>query len=325
MGNSTLSVQTVYDTIKAKGIPVPMDQPTGYGVDLAIDMANDVMSEIVAERFNWKWNRTASPAFYTNSFQQDYPQIGLTNIAWLEDADRIDINNTSLPKPIKQLTARRQLSRSSSSYIPVSEICWFYNSELVFGTWPGAGIVYSPLITTQVKQNPIMSMIDANGNLLILTTFGTTGGSAPVLAANSAEGTTVADGGCVWTVVSPNSQGFRVHPLPGASGPVWQIIPYYQIILQKMLNLQAKINPIPDEYSRIFKEGLRIACLMGSTNPEDQKRGEREHPLWLKALQDSRKQGDREADAYALLPANSPVDSVYGWDRRNPQDPSQPY
>jgi hypothetical protein len=37
-----------------------------------------------------------------------------------------------------------------------------------------------------------------------------------------------------------------------------------------------------------------------------------------------RKQGDRENDAYGMLPATSPIENVYAW-VRNPQDPSQPY
>lgn len=325
MGNSTVSLQNVIDWTKAKGIPVPTEQPSGYGTDLALKIGNDVMSDLVAERFNWKWNRATAAAFYTNSYQQDYPQIGLVNIGWLEDADRVDINNTSFPKPIRQLTCRKQLSRCSLSWTPIDQLCWMYNSELTYGVWPGAGIVFHPLVASQTSQNPIMSMIDANGNLLIVTTFGTTGSVPPVLPVSSAEGTTVTDGSVVWTVVGPNSQGFRVYPLPGAAGPVWQVTPYYQILLQKLTILDSLINPIPDDYSRIFQTGFEISCKMSSPNPNDRAEGTKQYPLWLKSLLDAKKQGDREANAYGMLPATSPVESVYGFGLRNPQDPSQPY
>lgn len=323
-GNSTTTLQNILDRTKAKGVPVPTDQPSGYGISLAISLANDTMSDLVAERFNWKWNRATASPFYTNSWQQDYPQIGLVNIGWLEDADRVDINNTSFPKPLRGLTVRKQLSRTSDSWTPTKELCWMYNYELSFGAWPGAGKVFSPLVAATVVQNPTMSMIDANGNLLIVTGFGTTGSTAPLLTANSPEGTAVTDGTVTWTVVAKMSQGFRVFPLPGATGPVWQITPYYQVMLQKLTALGSLINPIPDDYSRIFQTGYEIACKRSSPNPNDRAEGEKQYPLWLKALHDAAKQGDREADAYGMLPATSPVDPVYGW-QRNPQDPSQPY
>ncbi len=327
MGNSTTTLQQVLDYASAKGVPIPTQTAAGYGTELAIKLANDVMGDIIAERFNWKWNRATAAAFYTNSWQQDYPQIGLTNLGWLEDADRVDINNTALPKPMRQLTCRRQLSRVSMSWTPVMELCWMYNFQLTFGVWPGPGVVYAPLVVTPpaiVQQNPLMSMVDANGNLLIVTGFGTTGLAAPVLPGSSTEGATVTDGSVTWTVVSPNSQGFRVHPLPGASGPVWQITPYYQMLLQKLTALSSLINPIPDDYSRIFQTGYEIASKRSSPNPGDRAEGEKEYPLWMKAMKDAAKQGDREADAYGMLPATSVVENIYGW-RRNPQDPSQPY
>ncbi len=283
------------------------------------------MADIVAVRFNWKWNRATAAPFYTNSWQQDYPQIGLVNVGWLEDGDRVDINNTAFPKPLRQVTVRKQLSRTSLAWMPVDQLCWMYNYELTYGTWPGAGITFHPLVTTSATvQNPLMSMIDANGNRLIVTAFGTTGSVAPVLPANSAEGATVVDGSVTWTVVAAMSQGFRVFPLPGASGPVWQVTPYYQVLLQKLTTLQSLINPIPDDYSPFFQTGYENYCKRSSSNPTDRAEGQKEYPLWLKAMHDAAKQGDREADAYGMIPATSPVERVYGW-VRNPQDPSQPY
>lgn len=325
MGNSTISVATMFDIVAGKGIPDPRQLPSGFGAKVSLQIAGDVMSDLIAERFNWKWNRrTIAAPFYTNSYQQDYPLKGITDLGWLEDCDRVDINNTSMPKPIKQLTTRRQLSRTSLCFAPVSEICWMYNNQLSFGAWPGASQVFSPLVAAQTKQNPIMSMVDVNGNLLIVTTFGTTGITAPAAPAASAEGVTVTDGSVVWTVVSPVSQGFRFNSLPGGSGPVYQIIPYYQMKPPAITTLQALINPIPDDSAGYFLAGVEAYCLGASPNPGDRARFADARAIWMKAMTDIRKQGDREPNSYGMLPASSVVEDTYSG-RRNPQDPSQPF
>lgn len=323
-GGSTISVQSCFDVLAGKGIPDPRANASGYGSALALDIANSVMADIIAERFNWKWNRVIAPPFYTNSFQCDYPQVGIRNIGWGEDCDRVDINNTANPKPIKQISFVRELSRPGMAWSPVSQICWMYNSQLTFGVWPGAGVTFYPLVAAQIKQNPIMSMIDTNGNLLIVTTVGTTGGSAPVAAANATEGTTVTDGSVIWTVVSPNSQGFRVSPLPGAAGPVWQVVPICQLAPPKIAVLTALINPIPDDQKRFFQAGIESYALDASPNPGDKERAEKSRAMWFKAMHDVKAQADKEQNAYALLPATMPVENIYTW-VRNPQDPSQPY
>jgi hypothetical protein len=420
---------------------VPTQQPGGDGVRLALTIGNDVMAAIVAERFNPKWNRATASPFYTNSYQQDYPQLELVDIGWGEDVDKVDINNTAMPKPTNAGTAgggmiwRRQLSRTSLATWPVNQICWMYNQDMVYGqnsatlgnpaswgaaSWPGPGVTLNPQITPgPVIQNPILSMIDANGNLLIVpgpvtaplvtaneppltvayaqrqvddglvtlfilgsavpswitvgqtfvqvalsdTRFngiyeiiststgysigghtyygisyvqtqvtaiaqepvtGTAAYPGPALAAGAAEGTVVLDGTVPWTVVAPMSQGFRVSPLPNASGPVYQITPYYQMLLEPMETLQSFINPIPDDQKYVFQEGVEWMCKKGSPNPADRAEAMKMWPLWLKSLEGLLKQNDREPDAYGAIPGSSVVESVYGW-RRNPQDPGQPY
>src|SRR6201986_2246949 len=137
MGSSTVSLQSVVDNAVTQGAPNPLTHPSGYGTALAIDIANDTMSTLINERFNWKWNRKLAPPIFTNSWQQDYPCVGNTDIGWLENADRIDINNSSYPKPIKTITARKDLPPSTDSPGPVGQICWLYNREMQFGRWPG--------------------------------------------------------------------------------------------------------------------------------------------------------------------------------------------
>jgi hypothetical protein len=323
LGNSTVTLQSVIDFNKAKGAPSPLDQPSGYGTSLALTLANDVMADIIAERFNWKWNSQVATPFYTNSWQQDYPQIGLVNVDWLEDCDRVDINNTSIPKPLRNMTVRRQLSRTNWTTGPVGQICWMYNSDMSYGLWV-ANSVYTVPTTNPTAQNPPTAFIDANGNILVLTTFGTTGATQPAAAANAVEGTVVADGSCEWTVAAGTSQGWRVFPLPGATGPIWQVTPKYQVMAPQFTTLKQVINPIPNNYAKYFRRGFEIACKGASANPQDKKEALQQYPLWQKELLDAAKQGDKEVNAYGLLPATYPVETVYPY-LRNPQDPSEPY
>ena len=326
MGNSTKSLQSVYDVIAGKGIPDPRNVASGYGDELALELGTQIMADLISERFNWKYNRAIATPIYTNSWQQDYPQpaqpAGI--IGWGEDCDLIDINNTSMPKPMWHPTWRRQLSSTSVSTWRPNAICWMYNRDLNLGQWPGAGVTYYPLVTTAPNPaNPIMSMLDQHGNILIVTGFGTTGATPPTAAAKAAEGTTVTDGTVTWTVVSPDSQGFRLSTLPNQAGPTYQVIPYFQIEPPTFANMQQLLNPIPDSYSRHFFRGLESACLAASPNPADKERGRDAKIEWLNSMPAAMKQGDRELNAYALIPAQPVTEERFG--RIGPYTADQPY
>ena len=320
---STISLESAYDIIAAKGVPDPRGGPSGYGDQLAIELGNEVMADLVGgavnargevTRFNWKFNRAAAAAFQLNSWQQDYPQPAQAAgiIGWGEDCDIVDINNTVMPKPLNwdgAVTWKKQLTRTSLSRWRPAQICWMYNGDLSYGAWPGPNVTFYPLLTVGPNpQNPIMSMVDANGNLLIVTAVGVTGAAAPVLTANSPEGTTVTDGSVVWTVVSPTSQGFRMDWLPNATSPNYQIIPYIQIEPPRFAKLGQLLNPIPDSFSRHFFRGLEAAMYMASTNPGDLKRGQAARAEWLASLLVMTGQANKEPDAFSLVPINQAVE-----------------
>ncbi len=325
MGNSTIKLADMYDTVTVRGIPDPRQGASGYGTKLALQIGSDVMADLVCERFNWKWNNQVGTPFYTNSWQQDYPQLAQAGgpIGWGEDSDAIDINNTALPKPLINVKWRRGLSRTSLSRWLTENLCWMYNKDLTIGVWPGASVTFYPLLGNGPQaQNPLLNMLDANGNILIVTTFGTTGSTAPSLPAASAEGTTVTDGSVVWTCVSPTSQGFRIDNLPSSTGPTLMIVPKYQLDPPTFTTLQQTLDPIPDSYSRHYRRGLQAACLEASENPADQKRGAEMKVTWLNALVDAIKQGDRELNIYQLQPAVPVVEQRYGhYGKRTAADP----
>lgn len=328
MGNSTVKLGDMFDFVAYSGIPDPRKGPSGFGDKAALIIANGVMKTLVCERMNWKWNSAVAAPFYTNSWQQDYPQLAQPNgpIGWGEDITAININDTALPKPIMRPTPkwRKNLPRTSCSLWGVFNMCWMYNRDLTLGVWPGAGVVYQPLLGNgPTAQNPIMNFLDANGNILILTTFGTTGLTAPAAAVGAKEGVTVTDDSVVWTVVSPSSQGFRLDNLPGATAPVWQIIPVFQYDPPLFVNMQQTLDPIPDSYSLFFREGLESECLKASPNPADKERGREAYGIWQKGLMEALKQGDRETNIYGLQPASGVVDTR--WARGGPITAGNPY
>ncbi|MGA9668409.1 MAG: hypothetical protein WBQ94_04330 [Terracidiphilus sp.] len=318
---STISLQAAYDACAAKSVFDPRNAPSGYGDSLALELGSEVMADLLGgatnargevTRFNWKFNRGVAAPFQLNSWQQDYPQPAQAAgiIGWGEECDILDINNTVMPKPLNwdgAITWRRQLAATSRSRWRPGQICWMYNSDLNYGTWPGPGKVFSPL-TGSGPQNPIMSMVDAHGNLLIVTGFGTTGLNAPLLAASSPEGTPVTDGTVTWTVVSPASQGFRVDWLPNATSPNYQILPYFQIEPPRFSTLGQLLTPIPDSFSRHFFRGLEAAMLAASPNPGDMKRGQAARVDWLTALLVMTGQANKEPDAFGLIPMNQVVE-----------------
>lgn len=326
MGNSTVTLQSVSDGVAGQGVRQMLNDAGGYASQLICDIANDVMADLLSKRFIWKWNRFVAKPFLTNMFQQDYPQIGNQNLQWLQTADRIHINNTTIPKPQRPITVRLELPVSTWSNGPVAEIAWYYNRDLEFGEWPGPNVTYSDLIGPQPPaQNPLMSMVDGNLNLLIVTGYGTTGAVPPLAAANSVEGTTVQDGSVTWTVVAASSKGFRVLPRPAGNSPIWKIAPVFQGLPRVFpSDLSQTIDPIPDEYARHFKRGFRVYALQYSPNPEDRKQAIAEKAEWYQSMEEFKVQGDKENQVYGLIPALGVVESIFPR-LRNPMDPAEPY
>lgn len=331
MGNSTISVQDTLDLIATMGDVNPQANPGAYATTLVLVIANDTMSDLVSRRFNFKWNSKDATPFLTNSWQQDYPQLGLNDVAWLENGVWVDINSTSLPLPSDEILAVDNLLRSSGAVYgsslltgPPSRICWKYNRQLVYGPWPGASKLYSPLLTqTPTPANGPMAWKDSNGNILTLTTFGTTGTVAVAAPANSPEGTLLDDGSVVWTVVDPNGQGFRIYPLPPSGGPVYQICPVYQMQSVKILTLDQTLDPMPDDYAQGYRRGFKCHALEYSADPKVRMGFEQARVDWLKGVEDAMEQGNREAEEFRMVPATQVVDEWYGR-RRNPRDPGQP-
>ena len=330
MGNSTTSIQSVADYVSSMGELGPVLPAAGFSIANILTMASDVMRDLISQRFNFKWNRMKIPPFHTNSWQQDYAGLTATTwkspLGWIENAYWIDINNTALPKPTYPIEVARDLPVTSISGNPPAKIDWLPNNQLVQGVWPGANMTYTqPLGAVITPTNPPVNILDAHGNILVLTTYGITGVAAPVLAAASPEGTTVADGSCVWTVAGPDSQGFRLLPLPPQQGVVYQVNVVAQMqAVPSFTDMNQLIDPIPDDYSNYFRDGFAAYCYKMSPNPQMRAMfngPQGMHATWLFSIASAMKQGDREPTNAGFIPDRSVVAPQGGVDI----GPANPY
>ena len=326
MGNSTITLQTLCNQLAGMPNISPLANPGSYAVDTLLAIADDVMTDLISARFNFKWNSRLITPFLTNSWQQDYPLAGITDIGWLEEAWWVDINSLTRPIPSEGFEVVRDLPVQNGRWASRPEqLAWMYNQQLQLDTWPGPQVVYAPLLTQgNVAQNPRQAILDANGNILILIGPGTTGNTAPSAPSNSPEGTTMLDGSCRWMVCSPNSQGFRVAPMAPGTGPVYQIHAKYQRKPVPFTSINQTLGVIPDDYAPRFRDGFRVTCYKYSADDNTRDRYEPKRSEWLGSIVAAEKQGDREADAFRIVPASGVVEPFFGI-RRDPRDPSRPY
>jgi hypothetical protein len=278
-----------------------LDDTGGWADEPALTIANDVMSELLGVRFPWKWNRIKIPPFPLTSYQQDYASP-LTNIGWLENGLRIDVNSTQFPPPTWPIYAMRDLQMSHDMSGFPSQVCWFSNGDLEQGVWPGAGKKYTqPIGATAAPSNPPTNITDANGTILALTQYGTTGLTPPV-AEPPIPGQLVTDGTCQWIVVDPNAQGFRFYPMPPEAGQVWLVRLFGQKKAPTFSALNQKIDPIPDDQSKWFRDGCVAYAHRYSTNPAVKSRFAQMKADWFGAMELATKQNDREDESKGFFP-----------------------
>jgi|SRR5579883_920884 len=340
--------QNIIDSIRVMPdlSPIFQSQVAGFSLEPGLTILNETMAYMLGANFPWKFNEIEISPFYINSYQQDYATTN-TNIGYLTGGDILDVNNTALPKAQPQCFVVKDLPRASSwvalppnFYGPLGfQVCWRYNSQLYYGTWgdantgnstrgnnPVAGSVYTnPLGSgTQMPSNPITQIIDANGNYLVLTGYGTEGTTAPVAPANSAQGTIATPGSGAttqWTVVSGTSQGFRIWPTPSLSGVVWQFNLRAQAKPPILAALSTSISPIPDEYAHVYRQGCITMSYRYSPEAKVRQRYGEELRIWTDVLLAGRMQGDREPENHSFIATGGVVAPPSGTMPINPGNP----
>ncbi len=325
---STVKLQAVVDIAQAFGDLTPIFNVGGQTNQPALTIASDVMSEICALPFPQKWNETVLPVFYINSYQQDYAGINvdgtsITNLNWLERGIVIDINSTAKSKPSALVETGRQLSQATGGWSNsgtqqgMFKVNWFPNSTLYYGVWgqadtgnatlgnnPIAGSVYTnPLGVKSMPVNPITQIRDANGNLLVLTTYGTEGSTAPLASVNATPGTDAFGTGAttVWTVVDPTGQGFRILPPPVQTGIVWQFNLVGQMMPTRFTGLNQTLFPLPDIYESTFRQGFITQCYRYSPEAKIRAKFDMEWKMWKLGLVSLMKEQDRELEQHGFV------------------------
>lgn len=330
---STVTLQKFVQVAKSMGEIRPVLEVGGFEGEPATTAMNDAMNDFLAN-YPYKFNGFNLPEFYTNSWQQDYAIPGLTTLAWLTRGVCIDINSSAIPKPWSWVEVGRDQQKSTASILSNSFFAsaifranWLPNNQLYYGTWgdantgnatlgnnPVAGSVYTnPLGAPTMPANPISQIEDANGNFLVITTYGTEGGAAPLAEADSPAGTTASGSGAstVWTVVDPNGQGIRISPVPSQTGNVWQFLLTGQLIPPRFTSFSQKIDPVPDDYEPQLR-ALFIAHLYEyASESKISAKFPIKRDLAMKAVVTARSKSDRERDFYRFI-TNTSVKSGAG-------------
>jgi hypothetical protein len=320
---STVTIQDVVNSMRV----YPELQPTfsgvsGYTQEPALTIANDLLQKFLAQPLDWKFNRANISAILTVPLQQDYV-TSVTNLSWLEQAWRLDINNSSVPKPFFGMEAVRDISQSSRQVKPFN-VSWVPNSLAIMGRWKANTLYPCSYGSGQSQSSPIQQFLDANGNILYInstslnlsldspglgasdfveptTPYGTSGAVQPVLPASSAAGTTVVDGTVTWTVANPEGITIRLAGVPPTSGIPWLITPVYQKKPPILTSLQNTFSPVPDEYRYLINQGFRAMTYQHA----GLKTATEMYAQWEEALVTALRSADREREDASLYPNQS--------------------
>jgi hypothetical protein len=298
-----------------------------------------------AQRMNWKWNRLncipnplgvisqignfGSGTFLTNAFQQDYAVPGIFNVDWIEEAPYFNINTLQQPKQVMWADPKRNLSKEYVSTGTLSwKICFLPNSMLDYGIWgqtaqqnvdglncPGPGVTYTvPLGAGVAPNNPVTQIVDSNGNLYALTTYGACGSSTPAFpstvtypttAAPTATATQVSDGTCVWTALNPNGMGFRLSCPPYGNSVVWLFRVVVQMLPPIFTSLNQTLGVLPDDLIPFFRNGFEALCIHKSNDPKVRARFEGPTgmwSMWIQSLQAAVMSGTKEQEDQVMVP-----------------------
>lgn len=319
---STITIQATLDWARTyPSLTTALGNPVaGYGGNAAaIRIANKVLQEILQEPIAWKWNRRLPSPFYLNQLQQDY-STSITDLGWMEDCIRVETDDPEFPYPsppnypVRGVEAVRELMPTSIQGIP-TQICWLPNSEAICGKWQANQQYVNPSPLSALPIQPLTQIKDTNGNIQVLTTFGTTGAAQPTW--NTVANGTTADGTCVWTMADPNGITWRLSPCPPSAGIVYLIQPFYQKKPQTITTVNQTWG-IPDELSSLYEQGF-ISYAWETAEEFD--KAAKEYGLFRAKLKQF--ESAREQESFCAYPGRSLTGLTGSWVRGDQQYPPQ--
>lgn len=302
--SSQLTVQNLIDYARVHPYTTPTLGLAGYDAEPAVSFGQIIVQRLMTKNDPWKWNSYNFPPFFTQPYQQDYPtSISQNTLGWLENATMIDINNGSQPLPQPPIRAVARLLPTSTCGNP-TEICWIVNRNCILGTWPGNNVTYqNPLVTLGggPGSNPLTAILDPNGNIQVVTGYGTTlsSGIPSWPSAGAQAGTVTSDGTVNWTVQDPNGVAIRLNMLAVNGSPVWQIIPAYQQKPPVINSIGSTFAPIPDDLDYLIKQGFLALCWKQA----DKKTFQIEYAQWLQDIASAMEGSDREPQEFGIFPS----------------------
>jgi len=314
----------------------------GYSTEPMLTISNEIMSRVLAENMPWKWNREVIPPFLTVSLQQDY-LTNTTDIGWLENGWRVDINNSTsnsngAPKPSSELETVREIPQTATQSVPFN-VSFIPNSQAFLGSWQANTEYGCGYGVAQLPRSPIQQFKDVNGNLLFIDStqlgltiespgytgttlplpanapYGISGSVQPAAPPNATPGSTVQDGSVVWTVAdSINGYSLRLKPVPALNGLCWYIVVQYQQSPPLLTSLQSTFAPIPNQMMYLIRAGIRAALYRENGNPQ----GQNMYATWEEVLMKAVRAADRQTDDWRLYPEQSIMGGISPY-----QDPLQ--
>jgi hypothetical protein len=192
------------------------------------------------------------------------------------------------------------------------------------GTYESGGDVNNSANTSQPK-NPITQIQDANGNFLLLTTYGIEGTTPPLAVRNAVPGVVVSGTGAStqWTVLDPNGWGFRFTPVPSQTGAQWEFNIVSQMKPVRFVDLNQTLAPLPDELEQHFRDGFVAQLYRRSPEKAVFAKFQSEWALWEKALLALRVKEDRELEENKFVPQRTVFGAARS--RNNFQGGAWPY
>jgi hypothetical protein len=180
-----------------------------------------------------------------------------------------------------------------------------------------AGGVIGNATSNSMPNNPITQIRDANGNLLLLTQYGTEGLTAPTAPPNATPGTKInrVDATTEWTVLDPFGQGFRIMPVPVQTGLLWQFSLVGQMKPVRFTSVNQTLAPLWDEFEPHFQMGLIAQLYRFSPLKAIYAKHEPAWQHWLRSLQEFRSKEDREMEENVFVPDRGIMGGTAGRNR----------